>query len=169
MANEAINQSITVRSQLIPLEGMRLVLPNTSIAEVVTHQSVEESDYDNAPVWVIGLLQWRGLKIPLLSFEQSLNFNPSTISGYLSSKSARIVVLNATTHSETLPFYAIVAQGIPRLMALTHSAIIDAPEQSDLPYIMRQTLIDANPAIIPNLEQIESELNNAHIHARELV
>jgi len=162
--------ALTVRSQLIPLDGMRLVLPNTSIAEVITQQAVEASEYNNAPLWVIGQLQWRGIKIPLLSFEQIADDNlVGDIEDFTATKSIRIVVLNASSHSDTLPFYAIVAQGIPRLMALNDSAIIDAPEQSHTPYILRNTLIDANPAIIPNMQQIESELFSANIHARELV
>jgi len=166
----ATESTITVRSQLIPLEDMRLVLPNTSIAEVVTHQTIESPEYDNAPSWVIGQVQWRGIKIPLISYEQaSEETSFKTNSRFSSSKSIRVVVLNATTHSDTLPFYAMVAQGIPRLMALNENAIIDAPEQSDTPYVLRNTLIDANPAIIPNLEKIESDLFDANIHARELV
>lgn len=159
------NDALIVRSQLIPLEGIRLVLPNTSIAEVVTHQSIEEADYDNAPTWVIGQIQWRGIKIPLLSYESAVGHEQSDASA----KSARFVVINAGTYTDTLPFYALVAQGIPRLMALNESAIIDAPEQNDIPYVLRNTLIDANPAIIPNLEKIEAELHGANINARELV
>ena len=157
--------AITVRSQLIPLEGLRLVLPNTSIAEVVTHQSVDAAEYDNPPQWVIGQLQWRGMKIPLLSYESAIG-NAETDA---SAKSARVVVINAGSHTDTLPFYAIISQGIPRLMALNESAIIDAPDQSETPYILRNTLIDANPAIIPNMEKIESDLHYANINARELV
>ena len=160
MAQEAL----TVRSQLIPLDSMRLVLPNTSIAEVVSHQGVEDFDADNVPQWVVGQISWRGIKLPLLSFESAMGENAPSIS-----KSARVVVLNAGSHTESLPFYAIVSQGIPRLMALKGEAIIDAPEQSDSPYVMRHTLVDGNPAIIPNLEIIENELRSANISARELV
>jgi chemosensory pili system protein ChpC len=155
-------ENLTVRSQLIPLEGMRLVLPNTSIAEVVTQQTIEE--IDNAPAWVMGSITWRGIKIPLLSYEAAVGLEAAKYS-----KGARVVVINATTHSDTLAFYAFIAQGIPRLMALNESAIIDAPDQEDTPFVLRHTLIDANPAIIPDLGKLESELNQAGMTARELV
>lgn len=155
-------ENLIVRSQLIPLEGMRLVLPNTSIAEVVTQQLMEE--IDNAPDWVEGSITWRGMKIPLVSYEAAVGLDKASYS-----KSARIVVINATSHTETLAFYAIISQGIPRLMALNESAIIDAPDQEQTPFVLRNTLIDANPAIIPDLVKLEDELHQSGVTARELV
>lgn len=154
--------TLTVRSQLIPMDGMRLVLPNTAIAEVIAHQDVEV--VENVPHWVMGLILWRGLKIPLLSFEAAVA--EQIASG---SRRSRIVVLNARSHEAQLPFYGFLAQGIPRLMALNGSAIIDSPDQGETPYVVRHCLVDGNPAMIPDMDRFESELHDLHIQVREVV
>lgn len=151
-----------VRSQLIPLDGMRLVMPNTSIAEVISTQETEA--IDNMPNWLLGLIVWRGLKIPLLSFEAAVGDEPTKVS-----RRARVVVFNAINHQAELPFYAVLAQGIPRLMALTGTAIIDAPDQEATLFVLRHALVDGNPAMIPDLARFEQALHDLNIRAKEML
>lgn len=56
-----------VRAQLLPLTGMHLVLPNTCIAEVINLQSIEP--IKKSADWLLGMTSWRGIHIPVMSFE----------------------------------------------------------------------------------------------------
>jgi chemosensory pili system protein ChpC len=145
-------QELKVRSQLIPLHNMRLVLPNTAIAEVISFH--KPHPLEDMPPWVMGMLPWRGLQIPLISLETAaMDQAPET------HRRSRVAVLNTLTGSDQLPFYGIIAQGIPRLMGLDHSTILDAPnaEQAQK-FVLRQVVVEGHPAAIPDLSAIEGEL-----------
>ena len=145
-------QELIVRSQLIPLHTMRVVLPNTAIAEVISYRKPDA--VENMPPWLTGMITWRGLHIPLISLEAAtLDQTPET------GRRSRIIVLNTLTGSEQLPFYGIISQGIPRLMGLDHSTILDAPNaQESQKFVLRQVLVEGHPAVIPDLNAMEGEM-----------
>ncbi len=148
-------QELNVRSQLIPLHNMRAVLPNTAIAEVISFHNPQP--LEEMPPWLLGLLSWRGLKIPLVSLETAaMDQKPQT------HRRSRVVVLNTLTGSNRIPFYGVMAQGIPRLMGLDHTNILDAPNAEEgQKFILRQVLVEGHPAIIPDLNDLERELSLA--------
>lgn len=147
---------LIVRSQLIPLDGMYLVLPNTAIAEVISYTVPDE--VDNSADWLLGHINWRGLTIPLISFEKASNDADSK-----PGKRSRIIVLNSVSDNDNLPFYAILAQGIPRLISLNEGSIHDAPEIESLPqhFVLRHVIIDSQPVLIPDQEAIEKAVISA--------
>ena len=151
-------ENLVVRSQLIPLEGLRLVLPNTAIAEIVSFKKFDKPE-NEVPGWILGFVDWRELRIPLIAYEMAtgqLEKAPTV------NKNTRIAVLNTVTGSEQLHFYGMIVQGIPRLMALDHSNTQDAPDQLELnPFELRKVLIDGNVAVIPDQEAIENSLTQS--------
>ena len=84
---------------------------------------------------------------------------------------SRVIVLNALNGSDTLPFYAILAQGIPRLMHLDSSNILDAPNaETEQPFVLREVLVEGHPAVIPNQKVLEAAMSElglsiSHEHA----
>ncbi|MFV2055947.1 MAG: chemotaxis protein CheW [Thiohalomonadales bacterium] len=156
-----LNENTIVRSQLIPLDNMRLILPNTSVAEVINYEI--PAKIDEPPTWFMGLLWWRGLDIPLLKFE-TLACGKSVNAG----RRSRIIVINAISTSAKKSFYGILTQGIPRLMSLNAEIIIDSPEQKLESFVLRNTLIDGNTAIIPDQEAMEAELNKIDMPSNTL-
>ena len=145
-------QELLVRSQLIPLHNMRMVLPNTAIAEVISYHKPQP--LENMPSWLTGMISWRGLQIPLVSLETAaLEQAPET------GRRSRVIVMNTLTGSNQLPFYGIISQGIPRLMGLDHSTILDAPNaQESQKFVLRQVLVEGHPAVIPDLNAMENEM-----------
>lgn len=151
-----------VRSQLIPLAGVSLVLPNPCIAEVIGYQ--EPQPVDGAPDWLLGFIHWRGVRIPLISFEAADGGSPPTVD-----RRSRIVVLNGIGGEEDLPFFGIVAQGIPRLMQLD-TATISAIAQPDInhPLALQHTLVQDQEAIIPDQDRLEGMIRQQGIGATPL-
>jgi chemosensory pili system protein ChpC len=145
-------QELLVRSQLIPLHNMRMVLPNTAIAEVISYR--KPHPMEDMPPWLTGMTAWRGLHIPLISLETAaIEQAPE------SNRRSRIIVINTLTGSNQLPFYGVISQGIPRLMGLDHSTILDAPNaQEGQKFVLRQVLVEGHPAVIPDLNAIETEM-----------
>ncbi|HCA12321.1 MAG TPA: chemotaxis protein CheW, partial [Marinobacter adhaerens] len=52
---------------MIPMSGRQLLLPNVSIAEVVDYASADAGA--NTPEWLVGYLDWRGLQLPVISYD----------------------------------------------------------------------------------------------------
>jgi len=149
--------TIVVRSQLIALEGMRLVLPNTAIAEVIAYTPLEP--VSDMPEWFLGYAVWRGQRIPILSFE--------AMRGYESTKPnrrSRIIVINTITGDDERSFYGLIAAAIPRLTALDTTNLVDDGEQSNVDaLVMRQVVVDNQTAFIPDQHKIEEMLQDKRI------
>lgn len=150
-------QEIVVRSQLIPMHNTRLVLPNTAIAEVISYHKPEP--IEGAPDWIAGFFSWRGLKIPLINFETAAMGQPPQ-----THRRCKVIVLNTLTGSSQTPFYGLISQGIPRLMGLDSSTILDAPNAvSEQYFVLRQVLVEGHPAIIPDQKSMEMEMASSGI------
>ena len=150
MAEEAI----IVRSQMIALESLRLVLPNTAIAEVIAYTKPELPE--GMPEWFLGYAAWRGQRIPVVSFERMVN-QPGAKPG----KRSRIIILNSISADPDRPFYGLLSTGIPRLMSLDINNIQNAPEIGDTdPLILRQVIADKQAAIIPDQYELEARLKS---------
>ena len=144
-----------VRSQIIPLTGMNLVLPNTSIAEVINYS--KPSPVKDAPEWLLGMVNWRGVAIPIVSFEKA-----NEVKAARKSKSTRIAVLNGVSGNDELSFYGVIVQGIPRLASLDEASILAVENPKvDLPLALVQAEVAEQDAVIPDQVKIEELLKKA--------
>jgi chemosensory pili system protein ChpC len=145
-----------VASQVIPLAKNYLILPNTAVAEIIGYTKADAlpSAIKNAPDWLIGLLAWRGVSVPLLSFDTMLGDK----AGEASAKS-RIAVINGISEDKKVPFFAIATQGIPRLVKVDseHISTVDDDTESN-PAVICHVVVDGDVAIIPDIEYIEAEV-----------
>jgi chemosensory pili system protein ChpC len=150
MTEQALPREI--RCVLVPVGTLRLLLPNATVAEVITLPTPEP--VAGAPEWLLGRIAWRGWRIPLLSFTTLAGAEEGD--GELAS---RVAVLKALGGNPKLPFIAVVTQGFPRLTTLNAELIIPTHDGTALPPGVRaQVLVRDDVAVIPDLEGIETEL-----------
>lgn len=150
-------QAIVVRSQLIGLEALRLVLPNTAIAEVVAYTPPDLPE--GMPEWFLGYINWRGYRVPVVSFEQMIDQ-----AGSKPDRRSRIIILNSISADSDRPFYGLLATGIPRLMSVDASSIQNAPEIGETDsLILRHVIVDKHPAVIPDQYELEARLKNHNL------
>jgi len=155
MSEADILPGTTVRSQLIPLAEMRLLLPTTCVAEIVDWQ--DPAPLDDAPEWLLGMLEWRGLRIPLLSFEAACGRERGA-----TTRRGRIAVLNGLGGDPELPFFALQLQGIPRLVQVDQANIgaISEPDES-LPLVRDYAMLQDTEVLIPDLDGLEALIKSA--------
>lgn len=141
-----------IRCVLVPVGNLRLLLPNATVAEVITQSTPEP--VANAPQWLLGSIAWRGWRVPLVSFTQLAGAEEGD-----AELSVRVAVLKALGGDPKLPFIAVLTQGFPRLTTLNAELIIPTHDGSALPPGVRaQVLVRDDVAVIPDLEWIEAEL-----------
>ncbi|WP_062058162.1 chemotaxis protein CheW [Cellvibrio sp. OA-2007] len=137
-----------VASLLIPLQGRLLLAPNVTVAEIVpVSQVIPVAD---APAWYLGNCNWREQTIPLFSFEV---MNGEDKPGVASR--SRFAVLNTTGAHESLPFIAILTQGLPRLARVTEEEISEREDSDNKPFELMHVSWAGEEAVIPNVEAME--------------
>ena len=140
-----------VRGLAIPLQGVRLVLPDSIILQIFS--GAEINPLDNAPSWLLGNFVWQKHLIPALSFEIASNQQ------FKETAAPRVLILKSINNVEKMPFYAIVLADIPKPLRLSDenlTAVENASPSS--PVILNEVLIDGEPMSIPNLDALEEML-----------
>jgi chemosensory pili system protein ChpC len=138
-----------VRGVMLPVTGGRVLVPNTTMAEVITyaHPTVVEG----APPWLLGRIAWRGWGLPVLAF--------SALAGIADEESgdnARVAILKALTGYARLPYFGVLTQGFPRLTLVSEDTLVPDPGAAVLPVGVReQVFVHNEPAWIPDLATVE--------------
>lgn len=151
----AVQGSGDIRGVLIQIGGGRLLLPNATIAEVLSYAE-PDADPSDAP-WLLGRLRWRGWQLPLIAF--------SRLAGIGDDKpglGSKVIVLKALGGDRRIPYFAIVTQGFPRLVTVSRTALdVDAGD-AELPTAVQAFVrLNDEPALLPDLLQIEQHLREA--------
>lgn len=142
-----------IRCVLVPVGDLRLLLPNATVAEVITLTTPEP--VPGAPEWLLGRISWRGWRVPLVSFTKLSGEQEGD-----TDLSVRVAVLKALGGNAELPFVAVLTQGFPRLTTLNAELIIPTHDGKPLPRgVKAQVLVRDDVAMIPDLEGIENEVN----------
>lgn len=144
-----------IRGVMIPVTGGRVLLPNATVAEVITY-TVPEA-IEGAPPWLLGRLGWRGWRLPLFSLP--------ILAGHASeedTRNARVTVLKGLGGSSKTPFIAMLAQGFPRLTTITSELLITTGDNSELGTgVHSEVLVRDDHAVIPDLGTIERMITEA--------
>jgi chemosensory pili system protein ChpC len=140
---------------LITVTQGRLLLPNASVAEIITYS--EPEPVENAPEWLLGRVRWRGWRLPLLSFSRLAGW--STEDGQMG---AKVAVLKALGNNPKLPFFAVLSQGFPRLVTVAKSALVESHDMKQLPLgVHSRVTLNDDPASVPDLMSIELLIQKA--------
>jgi chemosensory pili system protein ChpC len=145
-----------VRSVLIPLSNRQVLLPNAVVAEVMGFQTPDPQE--NTPDWYLGNLAWRGTMIPVVSFE-AMSGGDAVKPGHR----GRIAIMNALGDQPRLSHYGLVVQAIPSLVRVSADNVIPVlrEDEAENPLIRQSVELDMSPAVIPDLVEIERQIEAA--------
>ncbi len=146
-----------IASLYLPVSNNKLLLPNVSVAEVVDYQQPEK--HDDTPDYYLGKVKWRGIQVPVLSYELANGADKVR-----RSRQARIAVINNIgEHAREMPFFAVMTQGIPRLVKISEDLIKTSRKKTG-PADAALVRVDGEDAVIPNVTYLES-LVYPHLNA----
>jgi chemosensory pili system protein ChpC len=144
-----------IRGVMLPVTGGRVLVPNTTMAEVITF--AHPSPVEGAPPWLLGRLAWRGWGLPVLAF--------SALAGTAadeSTENARVAILKALSGHARLPYFGVLTQGFPRLTLIAEDMLLPDGNAGPLPVGVReQVLVHDEPAWIPDLAAVENQIVEA--------
>ncbi|MEJ2360599.1 MAG: chemotaxis protein CheW [Gammaproteobacteria bacterium] len=141
-----------VHSLLLPLNSDIILLPNAAVAEVIPFNQPEA--IEDAPDWLLGYINWRERRVPLVMFESASEGNVGSLH-----RGCRIAVLNTLNGNNELPYIAIVMQSLPSLQIVRANAI----QYGDRPPMQRQSVkayvnLNGVAAIVPDIDDLEARL-----------
>jgi chemosensory pili system protein ChpC len=118
---------------------------------VVGYQTPQEMT--GAPPWHLGVINWNGRKVPMVSFEGCCGEDvaPPT-------QRSRVVVLNAVSEQVQAGYIAILSQGFPQLVRISPEFVkLNAGRDfaDDIPVICQIQLLDESP-VVPDLDRLET-------------
>lgn len=143
-----------IRGVLIQVAEARLLLPNATIAEVLSYATPEP--LGDAPDWLLGRIRWRGWQLPLLSFSRFAGIAEET--GGLGSK---VIVLKALGGDARHPYFAMLTQGFPRLVTVTEATLATLADDGLPTGVLSRVQLGENEALVPDLAALESRLREA--------
>ena len=145
-----------IRGVMITVGDGRLLLPNASVAEVITYSEPEAVGADTPP-WLLGRVRWRGWRLPLLSFAKFAGWDEEE-----GSYGAKVAVLKALGGNPKLPFFAVRSQGFPRLVTVPQSALQEAHDIKELPLgIHSRVVLNEETAVVPDMLTLEVMIDKA--------
>ena len=144
-----------IRGVLIQVAGGRLLLPNATIAEVLSYS--DPDPVTGTPDWLLGRIRWRGWQLPLVSFSRFAGIAEED--GGLGSK---VVVLKNLGGDAKRPFFALLTQGFPRLVTVAESALQAVDDGDELPEgVLARVRLNEDEALLPDLAALEQHVTHA--------
>lgn len=139
-----------IRGVLIQIAGSQLLLPNAATVEVLSY--ADPDPLENAPDWLLGQIRWRGWRLPLVSFARLAGTHTEG-----ASVGTKVIVIKALGGDPKLPYFALVAQGFPRLVTISRdNMIFDSEHQETLPDGIRmRVMFNEDVALVPDLDAAE--------------
>ncbi|WP_029529432.1 chemotaxis protein CheW [Pseudomonas sp. S9] len=151
--SQTIENSIASLTCLaIPLADRTLLLPNVVVAELIPYRAPQTSA--GMPAWFLGQINWRDLRLPLLSFEAASD-GQAQIGG-----NARVAVINAAGGRDKVKFIALLVQGIPRSVKVAND-LVTVPGASLATLELDAVQIGDDVLKIPDLIALEQLLEDA--------
>jgi chemosensory pili system protein ChpC len=141
-------------SLLVPLADDRLIVPRACVAEVVRFSKPEQEEA-GARDWMLGLVNWNGRQLPVVSFEGVIGKEIPVATGR-----TRIVVFTSSTGRLKSGYFGVITQGFPQLVRVNRDVLkLDATEgwPEGAPVHCRVKMINEFP-LIPNFDRLEDML-----------
>ena len=142
----------------LPLQMDGMLLPDTSVVEVLAVQNIIETS--GSPEWYIGSISWRGMQLPLVCFESlngAMTVQPEQVE--------RVAIVRGTADHGHLPYYALVICGKPELFMIAEEDIeVHEGRPRGRAEAMSVAVMDRT-AGIPNIEWVEQHLLAYTLHS----
>ncbi len=152
------NSTNEIPSLLIPMAGHKLVLPTVSVAEMIAYQPPQSDSSlpgDNTPHWYLGNLLWRGILVPMMSYEA---LNGESIAPIQAE--SQVLILNSTGVNSQIQFLCIPTQGIPRLSRVAVNEISENDQVERKEFDQMQVFVAGEQAVIPDVSRLETVCAN---------
>jgi len=151
------NQSI--KSIILTLRNKLVVVPNAAVAEIISVQDIREAE--NSPKWVLGKARWRGVDLPVVSYDAAAGDDAHT-----ASLNTQVAVMYSASDDEDrkYPYIGLAMHGVPHVSTFSREQIkLDDTASDDHPMVAQRVRINGAAAGILDIQAIEKMLKQAAV------
>lgn len=149
-----------IKCIILTLRTENVMVPNAAIAEIISAK--DASSVDDAPKWYLGKMAWRGVDVPLVSYEAA---GGNTARGL--NLNTQIAVLYAVNKEANYPYIGLVISGVPHVTRFSKDQIVTDPEsllsEYAHPMVAQKTRINGAAVSILDIDAIETMINDAEL------
>jgi chemosensory pili system protein ChpC len=142
-----------IKCVILTLRSENVMVPNAAIAEIISAKDATHAD--DAPNWFLGKMPWRGVDVPLVSFEAAAGIEAKNIN-----LNTQVAVLYAVSKDAKYPYVGLVISGVPHVSNFSREQIITDPESlledEGHPMVAQKTRINGAAVSILDINAIES-------------
>ena len=140
---------------IVPMRDKPILIPNKALAEIVPYIDSEPPPEDHQP-WHIGYLHWRGMLLPVVSFEHI--YNPDYPQPDRRQK--MVAILHTQLGLKQMPYFALAVEGIPRLAPVNKESVEHLDDSAEAIEALHESIL-ANvkyrerDLLIPDIKTVE--------------
>jgi len=153
------DKTASVRCMLLPLVSLNLLVPSSAVAEIIGYSVPRE--LDDCSDWFEGVVQWRGVYVPVIAIEQMCNIATAS-----TGPRTRIAVVYNPQKDPDLPYVGIHMQDIPRAYLADPDATESGSSDGLSEYLLTRVDDEQLARVIPDLDKIIADLKLEYGPAR---
>lgn len=137
----------------VSIGDTNLLAPMSAVAEMIHNQPPQKAE--PAPEWMLGWIDWRELKVPLIDFSaiQQREISRET------DENTKILVLHSFAEAHEHRYYAMVTSGFPRALRVQEDSelnVLQHTESDDC--VAMKVDFEQQSYVIPDFEKLETYL-----------
>jgi len=113
------NDKELIKCVILTLKKQNVLVPNALVAEIISVKDIETSG--DRPGWYVGDMKWRGVEIPLLSFEASGGEKISSVN--LNTQAVVLIAVGKNGDVGESPYLGLVMSGVPHVSDFSRDQI----------------------------------------------
>lgn len=143
-----------VHCMLIPMQEHYLLLPNSTITEVIPKTQITRDT--TLPANWLGYVDWQDHNLPIIDIESLIASDIDSAQ----SAANKLCIISGINPDARIEYYAVPCTGSPQLITLNSSALKLTENGTDSAYLHCQIQIGTKLAFIPNLDHLETQIDN---------
>lgn len=156
-----VDQTQALKSIILTLRSELVVVPNAAVAEIISVQDVHE--IESMPVWLLGKTNWRGVEMPVVSFEAAGGDGAQAVS---INTQVAVLYSASTDENKQCSYIGLAMHGVPHVSRFTRDQIkTDTEASDDHPMVAQRVRINGAAANILDIAAIDDMLRQVSYSA----
>ena len=148
-------KSPEIHCMLIPANPETLLLPTSTMAEVIDLQAIEP--LEASPPWLLGQVEWENRQVPVFSFSALINGSDRL---EIDSKS-KIMILKSLSDSARVPYLGLMLGDLPRPVTIRQETLVETGDEKKSLGVYCHVMVDESEAIIPDIDRLTHLVTHA--------
>lgn len=137
----------SIKCVIFTLRKDNVIVPNALVADIISVKDLQQTE--NTPEWYLGFLNWRGIDVPLLSFESAAGHGVAKVN--LNTQAVVLYGVGLEGVADEHSCLALVMSGVPHVSDFSRDLIkADGKEIDGNPMVAQKVRI--NGALVSILD-----------------